>query len=91
MKEPPRQAAPSDEFADDVGRTPHSIPGHVAQASRLRSVADAKERTALYRFNLNRWYAGPPGVPMPQPADDAYGLALAPSSSSAILWKRGGS
>ena len=89
MKEPPRRAAPPNGFADD--NELRSIPCHVAQASRLRSVADAKERTALYRIDLNRWYAGPPGVPMPQPADDAYGLALAPSSSSAILWKRGGS
>ncbi len=70
MKEPPRRAAPPNGFADDNELL--SIPRHVAQTSRLRSVADAKERTALYRFDLNRCYAGPPGVPMPQPTTGTW-------------------
>ncbi len=87
MKEPPRRAAPPNGFADDNELL--SIPRHVAQTSRLRSVADAKERTALYRFDLDCWYAGPHGSPMPQP--DEYGLALAACSSAEVLWPGGGS
>ena len=96
MKSPPYAGAAISEqqIADGVGYdenayTPFAAPPQISRPSRIRSLNESRVRKAHYRYDLNTWCAGPPGSPMPQAHE--YGLALAPSSSAAILWPGSGS
>ena len=93
MRKPPYAgAAISDAAANCVGYKAYTTIAAAVQVSRpskIRTVTEARARCALCRYDLDNWYAGPHGSPMPQP--DEYGLALAAYSSGEVLWPGGGS
>ncbi len=66
-------------------------PSNTSPAVHVSFLSPAASMAGLiaYRASLNVWYIGPAGIAMPQPA--AFGLRLAPCSSSVILWPGGGS
>ncbi len=93
MRKPPYAgAAISDAAANCVGYkayTPITAAVQVSRPSKILTVTKARARCALHHYDLDTWYAGPHGSPMPQP--DEYGLALATCSSAEVLWPGGGS
>ncbi len=88
MRKPPAGAAISkQQIADGVGYkvyTPPSASVQVSLPSRIRDAADAAARIKIFRQDLDRWCARPPGCRMPQGPD--YGLAMACCSSADILF-----